>query len=55
MAKLEKRHIRIEDWKGNIYYPASASSTTSGVISNKASSDPNASVYRWSIYNRFKC
>ena len=45
MAKLEKRHIRIEDWKGNIYYPASASSTTSGVISNKASSDPNADPY----------
>ena len=51
MAKtIEKRYIRIEDWKGNIYYPESASgSTTAGTIMDAAdaSTDPTsgASTY----------
>jgi hypothetical protein len=28
MANVEKRYIRIEDWKGNIYYPETSSGST---------------------------
>lgn len=45
MATIEKRYIRIEDWKGNIYYPESASgATTAGVImdAKDASTDPSS-------------
>ena len=45
MAKLENRFIRIEDWKGNVYYPLtnvdmSMAGTISGDASNAAGSDP---------------
>lgn len=45
MAKLENRFIRIEDWKGNVYYPLtnvdmSMAGTISGDASNVAGSDP---------------
>ena len=45
MAKLENRFIRIEDWKGNRYYPDSSSDTsTAGIIfkeaGTEAGSDP---------------
>lgn len=42
-TNIEKRYIRIEDWKGNIYYPESSSgSTTAGIIvdASEASTDP---------------
>lgn len=45
MATIEKRYIRIEDWKGNIYYPESAAgATTAGVImdAKDASTDPSS-------------
>ncbi len=29
MAKTENRYIRIEDWKGNVYYPESSNSSSS--------------------------
>lgn len=29
MAKTENRYIRIEDWKGNVYYPESSNSNSS--------------------------
>lgn len=45
MAKLENRFIRIEDWKGNVYYPLtnvdmSMAGAISGDASNVAGSDP---------------
>lgn len=47
---IEKRYIRIEDWKGNIYYPESSSGTTTAgsiVDATEASTDPTsgASTY----------
>ena len=43
MAKLENRFIRIEDWKGNRYYPDSSSDTsTAGIIFKEASTDVGA-------------
>ena len=46
MAKLENRFIRIEDWKGNVYYPLSnLEASTAGSISGWPSSDPNSDPY----------
>ncbi len=43
MAKLENRFIRIEDWKGNRYYPDSNSDTnTAGIIFKEAGTDPDS-------------
>jgi len=42
---IEKRYIRIEDWKGNVYYPQSAAgdSTAGSVIdASAASTDPTS-------------
>ena len=41
--KTEKRYIRIEDWKGNVYYPESGGSSTGGSIidSGEAVNDGN--------------
>ena len=44
-TNIEKRYIRIEDWKGNIYYPETSSgSTTAGSIidASEASTDPTS-------------
>lgn len=46
MAKLENRFIRIEDWKGNVYYPDSRSETsTVGIIFKEASNEPGSDPY----------
>lgn len=38
MAKTENRFVRIEDWKGNVYYPQSDStSSTAGSVSDSSS------------------
>lgn len=45
MAKTENRYIRIEDWKGNVYFPESnSSSSVNGSItdSDSASKDPSS-------------
>lgn len=47
MAKTENRYIRIEDWKGNVYFPESSSSSSVGgstVGSDDASKDPTTST-----------
>lgn len=46
MAKLENRYIRIEDWKGNVYYPDSSTETsTAGTISGEAGTEPGSDPY----------
>lgn len=48
MAKIENRHVRIEDWQGNRYFPiASSQDSTSGTItdSTSASTDKSATTY----------
>lgn len=43
MAKTENRYIRIEDWKGNVYYPESSSkSSTAGSITDSTSASKEA-------------
>lgn len=47
MAKTENRYIRIEDWKGNVYFPESSSSSSVGgstVGSDDASKDPTTNT-----------
>lgn len=48
MGVMENRYIRIEDWKGNVYFPeSSSSSSTAGIIidASSASTDPSSSIY----------
>lgn len=45
MARAENRYMRIEDWKGNVYYPETAESSTAGLISSKASNEPGSDPY----------
>lgn len=48
MAKIENRHIRIEDWQGNRYFPIGTSQdSTSGSISDStnASTDKSDNTY----------
>lgn len=45
---MEKRHIRVEDWAGNVYvYNNDSSSSTAGSIidSSSASNDPSSNTY----------
>lgn len=48
MAKIENRHIRIEDWQGNRYYPIGTSENSGGGIvsdSTNASNDKNDNTH----------
>lgn len=49
MATLENRYVRIEDWKGNVYYPVTSSGgTTAGEIidaQGASTTDPSAITY----------
>ena len=43
MGKTENRYIRIEDWKGNVYFPESnSSSSTAGSVSDSESASKDA-------------
>ena len=43
MAKTENRFVRIEDWRGNVYYPESSSkSSTAGSITDAGSASKDA-------------
>ena len=43
MANTENRYIRIEDWKGNVYFPESnSSSSTAGSVSDSESASKDA-------------
>lgn len=48
MAKIENRHIRIEDWQGNRYFPIGTSENSGGGIvsdSTNASTDKNDNTH----------
>lgn len=48
MAKIENRHIRIEDWQGNRYFPIGTSENSGGGIvsdSTNASNDKNDNTH----------
>ena len=48
MASIEKRYIRIEDWKGNIYYPESSSGVSAAgtiVDAADAATDTDIGTY----------
>ena len=48
MAKIEDRHIRIEDWQGNRYFPIGTSENSGGGIvsdSTNASTDKNDNTH----------
>lgn len=53
MAKLENRFIRIEDWKGNRYFPMSnLEASTAGFFSGSASTEEGSDPYTQGTYEQ---